>query len=109
MFDLEYYNEITDFGKLYDKLSEECRSRGSVKYIDGYNRSKLKEKHAKICEHYMNGLILFENKHSSSYCTWYNNYYNKINIMDNISNKYKSAGIVRPVDKLHSGICKYKN
>lgn len=110
MFDLEYYNEITDFGKLAEKLYEECRKRGNSGFKNiSNNKTTTKERNAIKCEHYLNGLILFEKKHSNSYCSWYANYYNKNHVMDKLSNQYKTEGIVRPVDKLHSGICIYKN
>ena len=75
MFDLEYYNEIIDYGKLVDKIMEERRQL--------YNIKKNKKQLMENIEYNNNRLIvmdIFNRKHTFAYINWYDNYYNKLPI-----------------------------
>lgn len=75
MFDLEYYNEITDYGKLSNEIQEVKRK------ITVYRKQKDKNKLMENIEYNNNRLVImntFNRKHTYAYSKWYHNYYNKL-------------------------------
>jgi hypothetical protein len=77
MFDLEYYNEITDYGKLIEERLEAKRK------ITVYRKQKDKNKLIENIDYNNNHLIImniFNRKHTYAYNKWYDNYYNKLPI-----------------------------
>lgn len=70
MFDLEYYNEIIDYGKLKKELAERIQTQ--------YKKPAINPKKINLYrDAYIQQLDLFDIKHTSDYRFWYNNYYNK--------------------------------
>jgi hypothetical protein len=107
MFDLEYYNEIIAYGRLYEELERECRVKsGHTRPHSHENNTIKKERMTTMAEYYMNTILLFERKHTKSYETWFNNYYNKKTIMDRIASRHtdemRPIGILKNIDELHN-------
>jgi hypothetical protein len=77
MFDLEYYNEITNYGKLIEEILETKRK------ITVYRKQKDKNKLIENIDYNNNRLIImniFNRKHTYAYNNWYDDYYNKLPI-----------------------------
>lgn len=69
MFDLEYYNEIIDYGKLCNEIQEAKRK------ITVYRKQKDKNKLMENIDYNNNRLIImniFNRKHTYAYSNWYN-------------------------------------
>jgi hypothetical protein len=77
MFDLEYYNEIIDYGKIKEEIMNVKRK------ITVYRKQKDKNKLMENIEYNNNRLIImniFNRKHTYAYNNWYDDYYNKLPI-----------------------------
>ncbi len=74
MFDLNYYNEITDFAATCEYILDECRVEGNK---NRPWRSATERKVSKTAkkEEIMNKLMAFHSKHGKTYYMWYINYY----------------------------------
>ena len=70
MFDLEYYNDIINYGKLKKELEQRVQTQYQTPAINN-NKVNL------IRDAYFQQLDLFDIRHTSDYRFWYNNYYNK--------------------------------
>ena len=91
MFDLEYYNQITDFGKLYDDFVNSSRKIRCMGGDNAYSRNKnqRKAKIMKETEYYMNELVGFLTIHNEYY-EWYDNYYNKESLIKKTNKHFKN-------------------
>jgi hypothetical protein len=82
MFDLEYYNEITDYGKfMYNHGKTKLRNEGIkpiIKYTD-YKNYNLDIDNK--CYTFAYNLIMYEKIIGAGYMLWYDNYYNKLPII----------------------------
>jgi len=75
MFDLEYYNEITDYNRIYEEIMEGRRQLYNTK-VD----KKRRMEYIEYTEKCIRDMSIFERKHTLAYNNWYNNYYNKLPI-----------------------------
>ena len=75
MFDLEYYNEITDYGVIYNNLLEGRRMLYKT-HID----KKRREEYRIYTEKTLRDLVIFDKRHTPDYGKWFCNYNNKIPI-----------------------------
>jgi hypothetical protein len=100
MFDLEYYNEITDYGKLVEEILK--AQRKTIVYIKQKDKKQLMEN----IDYNNNRLIImniFNRKHTYAYNNWYDNYYNKLSIKSHnyTYNDEWHNNITNRLNKLH--------
>ena len=74
MFDLNYYNEITDFAKTCEEIMEVCRERGN-RSVPWRNATERKLINTSKKEGSMNLIMAFHSKHGKDYYMWYINYF----------------------------------
>ena len=101
MFDLNYYNEITDFGMLCDEIMNKVRVRGCT---DKAYTNKTDKKIQKIAhrDEMMNKITLFHNKHGKDYYVWYVRYFkNDIKLVNGHSNMCNQEVVLGRMIKPH--------
>ena len=77
MFDLNYYNELTDFGKMCDTVISDVKMQGMKSTKDFLNKTDRKLKITSKKEKFMNDIMYFHNKHGPEYYKWYIAYFEK--------------------------------
>jgi hypothetical protein len=101
MFDLNYYNEITDFGKLCDEIINKVRVMGCTNNVYTNKTDKKIQKVAHR-EEMMNKITLFHNKYGKDYYVWYVRYFkNDIKIIDSHSNMCNQQVVLKKLIKPH--------
>jgi len=92
MFDLEYYNQITDFGKLYEEFIVNSRNIRSMSRdnVCNQNKTKRKAKMLKETEYYINELGAFLSIHKNGYYEWYDDYYNRESLIKKTDKHFKN-------------------
>ncbi len=101
MFDLNYYNEITDFGKLCDEIINKVRVMGCTNSVY-INKTDRKIQNVAHREEMMNKITLFHNKHGKSYYVWYVKYFkNDVKLVNSYSDMCNQRVVLKRLVKAH--------
>lgn len=101
MFDLNYYNEITDFGKLCDEIMNKVRIRGCT---DKAYTNKTDKKIQSVAnrEEAMNALMAHHSKHGKEYYVWYVKYHQTdFKLVDKNANSLNQKVVLGKLIKPH--------
>lgn len=102
MFDLNYYNEITDFGKVCDKILSEVKVQGMQNNQPYLNKTDKKVKLTGRKEQFMNDIMHFHNKYGAEYYKWYIRYFEKDTVyVDRHTNNCNQTVVLKKLVKRH--------